>query len=203
MTSSVKKIIILGGGGHARVIIQGLGLQEAEIHGIIDPGLSKNQKILGLQVMGGDELLDQISPQEYDLVIGIGILPGKIARRTVSKAVRKKDFEPITFVHPTAILSPTVKLGSGVQVMAGAVVQNDVYLGNDVVVNTGAILDHETTVGAGSWISPGVTICAGVSIGRDCYIGAGATIIQEILVGDNELIPAGNTIVMNVVSSYS
>ena len=198
MTSPSKKLIVLGSAGHAQVIIHGLRLQGIEIHGIIDPKLPVNETVLDIRVLGNDEVLDHITPQEYDIAVGIGMLPGNTVRRTVSKMIRDKGFEPITFVHPTAILSSTVELGSGVQVMAGSVVQNGVRLGDDVVVNTGTVIDHGSVAGSGSWISPGVTICGGVTMGQDCYVGAGATIIQNISIEEGTLVHAGKTIIKNI-----
>ena len=198
MTPPSKKLIVLGSAGHAQVIINGLRLQGIEIHGIIDPKLPANETVFDIKVLGNDQVLDHITPQEYDIAVGIGMLPGNTTRRTVSKMIRDKGFEPITFVHPTAILSSTVELGSGVHVMAGSVVQNGVRLEDDVVVNTGALIDHGSIAGSGSWISPGVTICGGVTLGRDCYIGAGATIIQNISIEEGALIHAGKTIIKNI-----
>jgi len=195
-----KPVIIIGGSGHARVLIDCLQLMGREIVGLLDPGIAKGKTIAGVSVMGADDVLLEFSPDRIEIVNGIGVLPGRRTRWLLGDSVREKGYTCASVVHPSVIISSNVSLESGVQVMAGCVLQNGITVGYDSVINTGSSIDHDSAIDAQCWISPGVTICGEVNVGPGAYIGAGATILQKVSIKEGSLVRGGETIVEEVGS---
>ena len=193
-----KDLFIIGGGGHSRVVIDSFLKTGHQIQGIVDPAYEKDELIVGIPVIGGDQILDNYSIDSFNLINGIGVLPGSLGRWRIADEMRNRGFKFIAVIDPGADISSSVIISEGAQVMAGCILQGGVNIGADSVVNTGTVLDHDCTIGEKCWISPGVTICGGSIIGPNAYIGAGATLIHNISIGDGALISAGSTIIKDV-----
>lgn len=200
MSSREKPIVIIGGSGHARVLIDSLHAQNRQLIGILDPKLRQGDEILGTPVLGGDEVLETISPDSVALVNGLGVLPGHHDRWRMADAIRQKGYEFSIVRHPSAVISNDVHFESGVQVMAGCVLQTGVKVGRDSVINSGSLIDHDCNIGQQCWISPGVTLCGNVRLGQGVYVGTGVNIIHNISIQDGMLAKAGATIVEDVLS---
>lgn len=194
--SSVKKsVIVIGGGGHAKVLIDALKLLNIEIIGISDnnPFLLQ-KKIVGVPIIFRDQDVQRYSPKDVDLVNGLGGLRDTVARRNIYQEFKGLGFAFRQVVHPATIISPDIFLGEGVQVMAGAVLQAGTQVSENSVINTRASLDHDCLIGPHVHIAPGVTICGNVKIAEGVHVGSGATIIQGITIGRNSLIAAGTLV---------
>ena len=196
-----KPIIVLGGGGHAKVVIDTLRLNNLEPLGYVDPVTpADGTGPLGVPYLGADDILKCHPPSDVLLVNGIGSLPGSKLRKDLSAELQTLDFTFLTIVHPSAVVGAEVMLGTGVQVLAGAVIQAQSTIGENVIVNTKASIDHGCQIGRDSHIAPGSVVCADVVVGEASHIGAGAVVIQSIRIGDNVVIGAGATIVKDVAS---
>ena len=200
MSLAKQKIFIIGGGGHSRVVIDSFRKSDGQIDGIVDPAYQKDAMVVGIPVIGGDDILDTFSIDAARLINGVGVLPGHFGRWKIADELRQRGFKFVSVIDPEAVVSSNVKMSEGVQVLAGAILQNGVKIGSDSVVNTGAILDHDCNIGKKCWISPGVTICGGTIVGSNAYIGTGATLIQNLNIGDGVLVRAGATVVEDVPS---
>lgn len=186
--------ILLGGGGHGRVV---RALAEAlgwRLVGLCDPGLPAGSDWHGLPVLGDDSALAAQDPGAVALLNGIGRMPGQTGRRRLQEALAAKGFAFPPLVHPAAWVAPDTRLGPGAQVMAGAVVQPGCSIGAGAIVNTRAGIDHDGTLGADVHIAPGATLCGRVSVGDGAFIGAGATVIQGCRIGAGAMVAAGVTV---------
>jgi hypothetical protein len=126
------------------------------------------------------------------IVMGLGgITPALLKHRlaTLLELLAKGCAAPIVS-HPSAIVSPSTKIGHGVQVAAGAIINAGATLDDGVIINTGAIVEHGAFVGAGSHVAPGAIVLAEAQIGVACMIGAGAVILPRSHVQDETLVPA-------------
>ncbi|QAA94712.1 acetyltransferase [Pollutimonas thiosulfatoxidans] len=198
--TDLRSLVLLGAGGHAKVLLSLMVSLGREIIGVCDPDLVKRgtSKWRGIPVLGDDSALESIDCCAVDAVNGIGCLPGSVARRALYLHTVGRGFRFATLVHPSAYVDSTAILGPGTQVMAGAVVQADAALGENCIVNTGAIIDHDCLVGDHVHIAPGVTLAGGVSIGSGAFIGAGATVIQGVEIGSGAIIGAGTVVLKRV-----
>ncbi len=170
-----------------------------EIVGVIDVDESRHgSHILGVEIVGGDELIESSNPAEFRIANGLGGSSVTGLRRGIFERFCGLGFEFATVVHPSAIGTDSVELRHGAQVLAGAVLQPLSCIGENSIVNTGAVIDHECSLGNHVHIAPGVTLSGGVVIGSGVMVGAGATIIQNVKIGENAFIAAGATVISNV-----
>lgn len=192
-------VLIVGGGGHAKVLIEALRLRSVPILGILDADSAKiGREIFGIRVLGNDDIVSGYAPEALELVNAIGSIHLPKGRKKVFETFKRKGFTFTTVVHPSAVLASDVVLGEGAQIMAGAVIQPCTRIGRNTIVNTRASVDHDCLIGDHVHISPGVTLSGDVRV-EDCvHIGTGATVIQGVTIGKNSLVGAGAVVVRNI-----
>lgn len=198
-------LVLLGAGGHARVLLALLRAGGHSVLGVCDPGLARAgvSEWRGLPVLGGDDAVAGLEPAAVALVNGIGQLVGGNARLALSQSMRARGFRFPALVHPAAWVDPDARLDDGVQVMAGAIVQADAEIGADCIINTRAGVDHDCRLGMNVHVAPGATLCGGVTIGDGAFIGAGATVIQGLRVGAGAVLGAGTVLVRDLVAGHT
>lgn len=197
-----RPIIIIGAGGHARVVIAALIASQREIIGILDPApMLIDRSILGIDVIGDDNIIDKYDPEMVELVNGVGSVSSPTRRRDIYLKFKEKGYSFTRVIHPTAIIASDVHTGEGSQVMVAAVIQTGCIIGDNVIINTGAIVDHDCNIGANTHIAGGVVLSGGVEVGNMVHIGTAATIIQGIKIGEKAIIGAGAVVVENVPSN--
>jgi UDP-perosamine 4-acetyltransferase len=193
--------IILGAGGHARVVADALIARGLRVRGFVDSDSTRHGALLlGLPVLGGDDVLERAAPSEVLLANGIGSAGSMETRRRVYDSAKARGFSFATIVHPAAIVAPSARLGEGVQVLARAVVQPLAVVGENSIVNTGAIVEHDVTVGSHVHISPGCVLAGGAKIGDLAHVGVGSVVIQGMSIGDGSLVAAGAVVVDHVAA---
>jgi UDP-perosamine 4-acetyltransferase len=170
------------------------------VAGIIDAALPRGTLVHGIAVRGGDEQLAQLEPRTSAVCIGVGVMPGTTRRAEIFADCCRRGLQLVSVIHPSAVLSPRLELGEGVQVLAGALVQTGTRLGDNVIVNTAASVDHDCALGRGVMIGPGAVLCGEVTIGADAYIGAGAVILPGVQIGADAIIGAGSVVIRDVAS---
>lgn len=195
-------LILLGAGGHARVLLALAHAAGWRLAGVCDPELAAQRVAIwrDLPVLGSDEALANRNPAMFGLINGVGQLPGDDTRRRVYETCRAQGFTFPPLVHPGAWVADDVRLDDGVQVMAGTVIQPACSLGANTIVNTGASVDHDCVIGAHVHVAPGATVCGGVRVGDRASLGAGATVIQGLVIGSDAVIGAGATCVRDVAA---
>jgi sugar O-acyltransferase (sialic acid O-acetyltransferase NeuD family) len=198
ITSFDKPIILIGGGGHSKVLIDALNCLKTNILGIVDPHLNVGSLVLGIKVLGDDEVLKDFNCNQIELVNAIGIIPHRLFRLDISKKFVNQGYKFKKVTHPSAIVASSAKIGNGVQILAGSVIQSSVTIGDDCIINTGALIDHDCMIGKGCHVAPGVTLCGGISIDENTFIGAGSTVIQNVSIGSNCTIAAGSIIYKDI-----
>lgn len=193
-------VIILGAGGHSKVVINALLAAQREIIGIADPNRQAGDQVLGVKVIGDDAIVLQFTPSSVELVNGIGALPDSDARSRITAAFREKGYKFASVIHPQTIIAPDVILAEGVQLMAGSIIQPGSSIGQDTIVNTGVSIDHDCTIGNECHIAPGTVVNGSVTIDKGCFIGAGSCVIQNITIGEGVVVGAGSVIHSNLSS---
>ncbi len=188
-------IIVIGGGGHAGVVIDALRLNKAEILGILGPRLAAEQEQAhGVPLLGDDESLSNHPAGTVMLVNGIGSARSTQLRASIFQRFKALGYDFTKVVHPATTLAADVVLDEGVQVMAGAVVQTGARIGANVLINTCASVDHDCSIGHNVHIAPGVRLSGSVVVEEDVHIGTGATVIQSITIGRATLVGAGTVV---------
>ncbi len=195
------KLVIVGAGGHARVlaeIVQLLG--KLRLAGFTDPDPAlKGSTILEVPILGTDEMLPELFSQGIEkVIIGVGSIKSNGHRSQLFQKVLQIGLDPVILIHPTAVISPSAAVGRGTVVMARAVVNSSTRIGENVIVNSGAIIEHDCVIGDHSHIASGACLSGGVRVGPKSFIGAGASVIQNIRIGRACLIGAGAAVIRDI-----
>lgn len=195
----MERVIIIGAGGHAKVIAEILRLTaKYEIIGLLDPACV-GKKIGGFPVLGGDEFLPRLRADRISYAfVGVGGTGNNLPRMQIFERISALGFTFANAIHPSATISDSVHLGQGVAVMAGAIINPDVVIGDNVIINTGAIVEHDCNIEAHAHISPGAVLCGKVRVGVATHIGAGAVVRQGINIGAHAVVGAGAVVVKDV-----
>lgn len=188
-------VLILGAGGHGKVVADILARCGISIYGFLDDNpLIWGTQILGFKVLGG---IDEY--QKWDctgLVIGVG--SNRVRLAIVRRLGKQADKLWINAAHPSAVISPSASIGRGVVIAAQAVVNPETQIGDFVIINTSATVDHDCVVNDFAHIAPGSHLAGNVTIGEGVLIGIGAHVIPGRSIGDWAVIGAGATVVHNV-----
>lgn len=191
-------VIIIGGGGHGRVILDALLCAGTPILGVVDPDPGVAAKLpRGVPWLGGEEVLLRYSPETHRLANGIGGI-GEPRRRAAFERFVAAGYGFVRVRHPSATLACDVALADGCQIMAGAVVQTAAQIGANAIINTRAAVDHDCIVGEHCHVAPGAVLCGDVTVGAGTHVGAGAVVIQGVRVGRFSIVGAGAVILSDV-----
>jgi sugar O-acyltransferase (sialic acid O-acetyltransferase NeuD family) len=190
-------VILIGGGGHAKVLVEALVRCGREILGFTDPDATRGP-VLGVRRLGGDQQILRFRPAEVRLINALGSIGSTALRKRVYEEFRGHGFHFESVIHPAAVVASGVELGEGVQVMAGTIVQAGCRVGPNTILNTGAIIDHDCCIGSHAHIAPAAVLCGAVQIADETHVGSGATVIQEIVIGVRSIIGAGAVVVKHV-----
>ncbi len=194
MSLKMEKIVVIGGGGHAKVVISILKKnRDHDVIGYVDP--VNNGQILGVPYIGDDSVLSNLAKQEVtQAVIGIGHAADPSLRMSLADKTLEMGFSFPAIISPDAIVNEDIELGKGTVVMDGAVINASLRTGSFVIINTGSLVDHDCQIGNYSHVGPGAVLCGGVNIGDGVLIGAGAIVCPGKIITDNCVIGAGTVV---------
>jgi UDP-perosamine 4-acetyltransferase len=196
-TSNERPLIIVGTGGHARVLAAGLLSINRTILGFTDYS-PKFKQYLGIPTLGDDEIIMGYNSKKIELINGIGSIPFNNIRSEVFTKFKRLGYQFATFIHPTSYIEINSSLSEGCQILAGSYIQTGSKINENVIINTGAIIEHDCEISAHCHIAPNATLCGGVKLAQRVHVGTSATIIQEIDIGADTIIGAGCTITKNI-----
>ncbi len=192
------KTIIIGCGGHARVILDILNYdRNIEVVALIDnviPG--SPEKIMGIPVYGDHSVLPELFNTGVKAVI-IGIGKNNI-RKEYFEQIKNTGIVIINAIHPTANIAHNVKIGKGVVIAANATVSTNVEIGANTIINTGTIIEHEDIIESHVHISSGTVLAGRVKVKEGAFIGAGSVIKEYITIGKNVIIGAGSVVLKDI-----
>ncbi len=195
----IRPAIVIGAGGHAKVVIDTLLASSAEIIGATDSNPEKiDTRILGVPVIGTDEVILRYKPEQIYLVNGMGSVGLPTIRTGIFNYFKNLGYSFITVMHPSAVVASEVILAEGAQIMAGAIIQPGCHIGLNSIINTGTSVDHDCFIGSHVHLAPRATLSGSVQIGDGVHIGTGAVLIQGVEIGKNSVVGAGAVVVKNV-----
>lgn len=196
-----KPVILLGSGGHARVLLDMLRRLDVEVLGIADPQQPAGSDWFGVLVLGDDSVVQDYAAEQIELVNGIGSLPGDSGlRRKLFNQFKVRGYQFCTVVDPRAFVAGDATLAEGVQAMAGVIIQAGTIIAENCIVNSGAIVEHDCRIGREVHIAPGAVLSGGITIGDRAHIGTGASLIQGLNIGADSVIGAGSVVTRDVGS---
>lgn len=199
--TSSKRVLILGAGGHGRVVLDILlHAGRFDVVGFLDNNSAiTGRRIDGIPVYGGIDELPRLA-QQLDVTGAIIAIGDNGTRRGLARQVTAAGVELISAVHPSATLAQNVTIGRNVVIAAGVVVCAHCQIGDSVILNTGCIIDHQTMIGEGAHICPGVRVAGRVKVESGTFVGIGATVIPNITLGCECIVGAGAVVIEDVPS---
>jgi UDP-perosamine 4-acetyltransferase len=190
-----RRAIVVGAGGHARVVVSILDhMEDVEGVGVADrTAATRGEAVGSTKVTATFEELPALRSSGVDWAVPA--LGDNRERADMFTQLVDLGFNILTLRHPTAIVENSARVGPGAVICAGAIICAEVVLGADVLINTGAIIDHECRIGAHAHVGPGCRIAGRVTIGDAAFIGAGTTVRDRITIGAGAVIGAGSVVV--------
>lgn len=199
--SAKARVVLLGGGGHARVVLDCLLLcAETEIMGVLDANPSRmGGYVFGVPVLGNDELLAELVERgATHFVVGLGGVGDNGPRRRLFEVGLAKGLRPLSVRHPSAIVSPRAQVGEGCQLLPGCIVNAGAVLGRNVLVNSAAVVEHDCAVADHAHLATGSRLASTVRVGEGAHVGAGAVVRQCVSVGAHAVVGAGAVVIRDV-----
>ncbi len=191
-----KPVAIIGYSGHAHTGVDILTACGYSVEAYCD-NEAKESNPFNLRYLGSEnDAAVQEKLKEYDYFIGVG--NNNPLRRKIYEAVSPVLGEPVNAIHPSAVLSPSVKLKHGHFISANVSINALTELGMTAVCNTGSVIEHGCIIGDFTFIAPGAVLCGDVTIGENTFVGANSVIKQGVTVGKNVIIGAGSVIIKDV-----
>jgi len=189
----VKKLLLWGAGGHGKVVLD-TARAAAAFHSIAfidDKAGQHGSQMCGCPVFGVDRLalLKQEGYQYFVVCIGDNHL-----RAAGFHKVLAHGLEAATLVDPSAVVSPSARIGRGTVILRRVVVNADAEIGENCIINTGAIVEHDCRVAAHVHLSPGSVLGGGVKIGAFAHLGIGAIALPGAEVGAESVVGAGGVV---------
>lgn len=198
-----SKVIIYGGGGLSKMIIESVRVLGCyQIVGIIDDNLPKGRDIIGSPVLGGVEMLPELYQSGIRMAVNsVGGIGNYRVRLNVFHQLAKAGFVCPAIVHPTAHVDPSARLEAGVLILAQSYVSGNAVVGMGSLINNSVVVSHDCVLGVCTSLSPGAmtagdviiedfaqigmnaTVNIGVRVGKECLIGNGATIKKDVPAG--------------------
>ena len=198
MEMEMERVVVAGGGGHAKVVVDVLRAAGWEVVGYTDPEGRPGDRIAGVERLGGDEALAGV--RAAGVRWAIVALGDNGLRLRVAERMAALGFELATAVHPSAQVSPSARLGRGVVVMPGAIVNADSTIGDQAIVNTAASIDHDCHLGRGVHVAPGTRLAGYVTVEDEVLIGVGSVVGRgrPLTLGRGAIVGIGSAVVEDV-----
>jgi sugar O-acyltransferase (sialic acid O-acetyltransferase NeuD family) len=199
--STRPRVVLLGGGGHARVLLDCLLVcADTEIIGVLEADPSRvGSVVYGVPVLGNDELLGELVRRgATHFVVGLGGVGDNRPRRRLFEAGLAGGLQPLLVRHPSAVVSPRAQVGEGCQLLPGCIVNAGAVLGRNVLVNSAAVVEHDCAVADHAHLATGSRLASSVRVGEGAHVGAGAVVRQCVSVGAHAVVGAGAVVIRDV-----
>ena len=203
MKKKLKNILIVGAGGHAKVVIDIIKCEgKYNIIGIIDNKFSKKDNFLNYKILGNEDEIPEIIDEfkVHGCVVAIG---DNFVRSVVVKKIENQSskIQFINCIHPSSCIAFDIKIGVGNVIMAGTTINTSSQIGNHCIINTNSSIDHDNKIFNFVSIAPNAAIGGNVNIDEYSAIGIGASVIHNISVGHNCVIGANSLVIADTKSN--
>ena len=184
---TTKQIAVYGGGGHGKVVAD-----IARANGFtsviwIDDDVNKKDAI-------SLERFLECYPS-VPVALGIGV---NHARKKSLDRLTDAGLSPVALIHPSAILSESVRIDPGAVIMPAAVINADTVVQTGAIINTAAVIEHDCSIGAFAHISPNCALGGAVRVGELAHVGIGSSAVQCVSIGRSSIVGAGSSVIDDI-----
>lgn len=194
----MKPLILIGGGGHCKSVIEVAESTGNIIKGILDIPSEIGKKVLNYEIIGCDNDIPQYI-NEVEFIITVGFIKDPTLRIKLFRKVLLAGGKLATLIASTAYVSAYSKIGQGSVIMHNAFVNADVNIGENVIINSFTNIEHDSIIGNQTHISTGVMINGGCNVGNNVFIGSQSVVANEVNICDDAIIGAGSFVRKSIV----
>jgi len=177
---TARRLLVIGAGAHARAVAdlaQACGWTLAGFLGA--PGGPSGRQVIG----SDDDLAALVRDRRLDAAI-VGVGNTALSRRAeLFAGLRRLGVATPSLLHPSAVVSPSAKIGDGTVVFPNVVIGADAEVGANAVIYSGSVLEHDCRLGHHVYLSPAVILCGDVQVDEGAFVGAGAVVIPGVRIG--------------------
>lgn len=194
-----RPLILIGGGGHCKSVIEACRSCGRKIIGIFDVKEKIGQHVLDVPIIATeDDILRYVDDVEF--IITVGFIKDPTIHNRILALVRSVGGRLGTVIASTAHVSPYSEIGRGTVVLHGACINAAAKVGENVIVNTLSNIDHDVVVEDNCHISTCATVNGKSKIGRNTFIGSQAVVCQCVEICENVVIGAGGIVIKDITS---
>lgn len=196
--NALPKVLLWGGKSQSRLIaemLHELGIGEARV--IFDTSLTSLEFQTQASFINDTRALAKSFRTFTHYVVCVGAEYG-FARTLIANYLEQFGLLPLRVIHSSSYVDSTSAIGSGCQIMPGAVIHKFVQMGNQCIVNSNATIDHECSLGHGVHVMGSAAIAGRVVVHDYATIGTNATILPEIVIGEGAFVGAGAVVTKDV-----
>lgn len=176
-----KPLILVGGGGHCKSVIDVAESAGYSILGILDKPEEVGKQVLDYKILGTDDDIP-LYVGKAEFVITVGQIKSCAIRKKIAERIEKAGGKLATIIAPDATVSKYATIGEGTVILHKCVVNADARIGNNCIINTMANIEHEVEIGDFCHISTGAMINGGACIADDIFIGSQSVVNQCITI---------------------
>lgn len=192
----MKKLIIIGAGGHGKVV-SSIAKQTKRFDEIYFVDDHSTGSVNGINIIGKIDCISNFK-SGYEFFVAIG--NNKI-RKKITDELLESNYLLATLLHQNTVISDSVEIGKGTVIMPGVIVNNDAQIGSGCIINTNTVVEHDCIIGDFVHLSPSVTVAGTTKVGNLSWIGTNATLINNLKVGQNVIVGASGLVIDNLESN--
>lgn len=188
-----KPLILIGGGGHCKSVIEAAESAGYQIMGVLDLPEEIGKPVLTTKVIGTDDDIPAFV-DKAEFVITVGFIKSPAVRIKLYNKVKEAGGRLATIIASTAYVSNYSSIGEGTVVMHHAFVNAGARVGANVILNTFTNIEHDAVIGDQCHISTGTMVNGECVVGERCFIGSQSVLANGITVGDDIVVGAGSLV---------
>ena len=189
-----KDVIVIGAGGHAKVIADIVRKSGDNLVGFLDDSKEAGTEFFDAFILGNTDSYGEYQDKEFIIAIGNNATREKIA-------LKLQGVSFYTAIHPTAVIAEGVCVGEGTCVMANAVMNADAKIGKHCIINTASVVEHDNVISDYVHISPAAALAGTVTVGKGTHIGIGANVKNNTEICAEVVVGAGAVVVKNIAEA--
>ncbi|MBQ4581762.1 MAG: acetyltransferase [Oscillospiraceae bacterium] len=185
-----EKVMLIGGGGHAKVIMDIVQACGDTVVGLLDDGIEIGTVVQGVPVVGAAIDAEKFTDCRFIVAVGNNVI-----RHRIVDALALRWY---TAVHPSAVISPNAVIGEGSVVMPAAVVNAGAKVGRHCIINTAAVVEHDNVIGDYAHVSCGAVLTGAVHVGEEALVGAAAVVRNNVHICAGCIVGAGSVVITDM-----
>ena len=193
-----KNLILVGGGGHCKSVIEAAESAGYNILGVLDTPENVGKQVLAYSVIGTDDDIPQYV-DKAEFVITVGFIKNPAIRIKLYNKVKEAGGKLATVIASTAHVSKYSTIGEGTVVMHQAFVNAGAHIGANCIINTFCNIEHDAQIGDQCHISTGTMVNGDCKVGDRCFIGSQSVLANGVEIGDDVIVGAASFVMQNIM----